>query len=512
MNRSDFLRRIISDKEDVAADLSPYTKTLSQQEVIHLLRRTTFATSWKTIKQFTGKTANEVVELLLNNAKNNASPKAPAWINETYKAPWRLPAGQQTAAFDAIYKKLYEQNYELKRWWIEAMTEDVVSIREKMTLFWHGHFTTKFGIDQIMPAQLMYRQNELLRKNHQGNFRNLVENIILDGAMLVFLNGQDSTKKSPNENFSRELLELYTTGIGHYTEKDVQEGARVFTGWKTNFYSDEWTNYGVYKTFFVPNEHDTAAKQYLGSTIAASANNSEAEVLKNEIKVLVNIILTNKKDAVSMFIAEKLYRFFVYSNPSQVNTDVINDLAKTLRDNNFEIRPVLARLFKSKFFFEQANIGVQIKTPSELIVGTTKHFNVDADWKEWVMVTLGQELLNPPNVAGWAGYRKWSDTRTFPFAVQQIGYFIWNQKDDVILKWIEQFDNITDAKALTQQILTLFLVKSPTDAQLNKHLKYLLSGSPDYEWANILKTPATAGLRIKYMLAQMIKSPEFFLC
>ncbi len=512
MNRSDFFSQFFANPQENAVDLSPYTQPLTQQELIHLLRRTTFATSWKTIKLFVGKTAHEIVETLLNNAKTNAQPQPPAWINNTYKAPWRLPAAQQTAAYDAIYKTLYEENYELKRWWMENMTNDLVSIREKMTLFWHGNFTTKFSIDQIMSAQLMYRQNIMFRRLHQGNFRELVESVIIDGAMLIFLNGQDSTKKSPNENFSRELLELFTLGIGNYTEKDVQEGARVFTGIRTNFFSDEYTDKGVYKTFLVPTEHDIAAKQYLGETIPATINNTDTEVFNKEIKVLVDIILRKKKEVVANFICEKLYRFFVYSNPAQTNTEVVKDLAQTFINNNFEIRPVLARLFKSKFFFEQANIGSQIKMPAELIVGTTKHFNVDADWKEWVMVTLGQELHNPPNVAGWAGYRKWMDTRTFPFAVQQMGYFVWNQKDEEIVKWLDQFDNKTDAKALVQQILTLFLVKTPTNAQINKYLNYLLSGSPDYEWANMLKVPATAGGRLKYMLVQLVKSPEYFLC
>lgn len=511
MKRSEFLNRFLTSNENNAADLSLYTKPLTQQEVIHLLRRTTFTLSWKTIKKYIGKTADVVVEEILNNASKNPLPTSPKWVNDTFKAPWKLPQSQQQAAYDAIYKKLYEENYELKRWWMEVMTAEEASIREKMTLFWHGHFTTKFAIDQIMPAQLMYRQNIMFRRLHQGNFRELVENIILDGAMLIFLNGQDSTKKSPNENFSRELLELYTTGIGHYTEKDVQEGAKVFTGWRTNIFSDEWLDKGVYKTFFIPTEHDTTAKTYLDEVIPATQTNTQTNVFSNEIKILVDIVLRKKGVEVSKFICDKLFRYFVYSNPSQVDNDVISQLAQTFRDSKFEIRPVLAKLLKSKFFFDQANVGVQIKTPSELVIGTTKHFNVEGSWKEWVMLTIGQELFNPPNVSGWAGYRKWMDTRTFPYAVQQFGYFIWNQKDDYMLSWISQFDSKEDPKALTKQILTMFLAKEPSDSQVNKYLKYLLGGSPDYEWPNMLKTPTTAGLKLRYMLVQLVKSPEYFL-
>ena len=511
MNRTEFLSSFMPADKQQTDFLAPFDKKLTQQQALHLLRRTTFATNWQTVKQFTGKSANEAVELLLANGVSNSLPFAPFWIDKAYKAWWKLPKAEQQAATDVVYKDVYELNYELKRWWMKEMTDDNVSIREKMTLFWHGHFTTKFAIDQVMPAQLMYRQNNLFRTLHQGNFRALLEGIIMDGAMLIFLNGQDSTKKSPNENFSRELLELYALGIGNYTEKDVQEGARILTGWRTNIFSDEYTFNGTYKTFFLPYEHDTNAKIYLDGMIEVSSNNTEEETLKNEVKGMVDIILKNRAEVLSMFICEKLYRYFVYSNPQKVNIDIVKEMAQTFRDSNFEIRPVLAKLLKSSFFFDDVNVGVQLKTPAELVVGITKHFDVKGDWKEWVMVTLGQELLNPPNVAGWVGYRKWSDTRTYPFAVQQVGGFIWSQKDEDVQSWIKQFDDFEDVRKVTFQMCTLFLVKPPTDVQLDKYVKNLLGGSPDYEWYNMVKIAGTVGGRVKYFMAQLIKSPDFHL-
>jgi uncharacterized protein (DUF1800 family) len=448
---------------------------------------------------------------LLDNAINQPAPSPPTWMNESFLSWWRLPQNEQQAVIDAAYKKVYEENSQLKAFWVNTMAADLVSIREKMTLFWHGHFATKFSIDQLMPAQLMYRQNEVFRKLHQGNLRELIEKICVDGAMLIFLNGQDSTKKSPNENFSRELLELYTTGIGHYTEKDVQEGARVFTGWRTNIFSNEYQNKGVYQTFFLPEEHDLKSKSFLGETIPDTLYNREEDVFKDEIKVLVNIILTKRKTETATFICEKLYKYFVYSNGSQTNKEVVNTMAKTLIANNFEIRPVLSQLLKSAFFFDKSNHGIQIKTPAELIVGITKHFDIKADWKDWVMNTLGQELLNPPNVAGWPGYRKWADTRTFPFAVQQISSFIWNQKDDDIMKWIKQFDDTSNPELLIKQICSLFLVRPISAKDLEKYKYNILAGSPDYEWIEILKSPSSAAGRIKSMLTQLVKSPDFHL-
>jgi uncharacterized protein (DUF1800 family) len=382
MNRTEFLSNFMPAETQQTNSLAPFDKKLTQQQALHLLRRTTFSTNWQTVKQFTGKTANEAVELLLTNALKNPKPVAPSWIDKSYKAWWKLPKADQQAATDVVYKDVYDLNYELKRWWMKEMTDDNVSIREKMTLFWHGHFTTKFAIDQVMPAQLMYRQNDLFRTLHQGNFRELLEKVTVDGAMLIFLNGQDSSRKSPNENFSRELLELYTIGIGNYTEKDVQEGARVFTGWRTNIFSDEYTNQGVYKTFLLSTEHDNSPKTYLDDTIPTSTYTGQDDIYKSDIQGLIDIILRKRGEVLSLFICEKLYRYFVYSNPQKVNMDIVKEMAQTFRDNNFEIRPVLAKLFKSAFFFEETNIGIQLKTPSELVVGITKHFDVKGDWKE----------------------------------------------------------------------------------------------------------------------------------
>ncbi|MCP9769484.1 DUF1800 domain-containing protein [Lacihabitans sp. LS3-19] len=492
--------------------LRPFSQTLSTADALHLLRRTTFATSWPTLKNFAGKTADDAVDFLLDNALKNPKPQSPSWINSGFPSWWKLPQADQQKAIDGVYKRVYEENYELKRWWAAEMGKDLTSIREKMTLFWHGHFTTKFAIDDPMHAGLMYRQNVLFRELHQGNFRELVEKIAIDGAMLFFLNGKDSTKTAPNENFSRELLELYTVGIGNYSEQDVKEGARVFTGWKVNVFSEEWKQFPIFQAFIAPNEHDFEAKSYLGETIHVPFTASYEAGVKQEIKDLVNIILSKKSVEVSEFICEKLFRYFVYSKPEAPDGELIKSLAKTFRDNNWEIRPVLSQLLKSEFFFSEAARGVQIKTPAETVVGFSKHFDVKEDWKEWVMVTMGQELLNPPNVAGWAGYRKWTDTRTFPFAVQQLSYFVWNQTNAQMITWIAQFDQKENADKLVEQILTLFLAKSPTTSQLEKYKKELLGGTPDYEWPNMIANIEQGGFRLKLMLLALLKTPDFHLC
>lgn len=492
--------------------LSSFARTLSAADAIHLLRRATHATSWAVIKSFVGKNSDSVVDILLANATSNPKPTAPIWVNSGFKTWWKLPAADQQKVVDGVYKRVYDENYELKRWWIEEMAKDTMSVREKMTLFWHGHFTTKFAIDDPMHAALMYRQNTLFRNLCLGNFRELLEKIAIDGAMLFFLNGKDSTKNAPNENFSRELLELYTTGIGHYTEDDVKEGAKVFTGWKVNIFTEEWKQYPIFQSFLNTDDHDFNSKNYLGQIIPGTSSNKTEAIALQEIKTLVGIILTKKAEVVSEFICEKFFRYFVYSKPEAEDSALIKTLAKTFRDNNWEIKPVVSQILKSDLFFSDTVRGVQIKTPAETIVGITKHFDVKGDWKEWVMVTMGQELLNPPNVAGWPGYRKWADTRTFPFAIQQIGYFIWNQTNPQMINWTSQFDEKENSDKLIEQILMLFFAKSPTTAQKDKYKKELLGGSPDYEWPNMLKNTEVGGFRLKLLMISLVKSPDFHLC
>ncbi len=488
--------------------LTPYKNKLNTADAAHIMRRLTMSANQDVLLKVKGKTADEAFDFFLNNALSKPLPTGPAWLSSNHINPFKVSADQRQAVEKAFYDKLYKQYYDLKYWWSDQMKADTDSLCEKMTLFWHGHFTTRFDTDHPMTAQMLFAQQNIFRKNAFGNFRTLLEKICMDGAMIIFLNGRDSKKDSPNENFSRELLELYSMGIGNYTETDVKEGARVFTGFNVNVYSDDFAPAALYETYLNTYEHDYAPKNYFGKTIS---NDSKGNVFDNEVKKVVDIILTQKADAVSKFISEKLYRFFVFANPLDVNKTVVADMAKIMVDNNWEIKPVLKALFTSDYFYSDLIRGSQLKNPAENIVGITRHFDVKDDWKDWVMKSMGMELLNPPNVAGWPGYRKWMDSRTLPFAVQQMGYFMWNQTNEHMQNWIKQFDKYDDSKLLVEQILTLFFVKTPTEASILKYQKILLSNSPDYEWPAILKNTETTGLRLKVMFIEMIKSPNFHL-
>jgi uncharacterized protein (DUF1800 family) len=491
--------------------LKPYAEKLTQQTASHLMKRLTFAQDPAKTKKLIGLSAAEAVSMLLDAGKKAPMPAAPSWLEEKYLSWWRLDPVEADKQISFVYKRMWDLNYELKYWWHNEMEKDDFSVREKMTLFWHGHFTTKFAIDQVLVAPLMYNQTSMFRSNHLGNFRTLVENICTDGAMLVFLNGENSTKTAPNENFSRELLELYTCGIGNYTEEDVKEGAKVFTGFKVNQYANEWTERVLYKTFLNGGDHDTSPRKYLGVDLKLSPSLYTQEVIDVEIKGLVNTILTQRGQQTAEYLCRKLYKYFVYSNDKKIDNTVIASMVETLIKSNWEVQPVLQELFSSDHFFNAKQVGVQIKTPAETVAGFTKHFNVGDSWKNWIMTYMGLELLNPPNVAGWPGYRQWLDAKTYPYAIQQLGYVIWNQKDEDIIKWLKRFDNHTDVNKLMPQIYSLFLAKAPSADMQKNYLGMILGGGYDYEWPTMLANAATAANKTKYMISQLIKSPDFHL-
>jgi uncharacterized protein (DUF1800 family) len=493
--------------------LSEKVGVLAQDDAIHLLRRTTFATDWPTISKFSKLTTNEAVDLILNNGKKAKAIVGPDSFNNTFKNPWQMPESERTPFVDALYKAIWDLNGELKGLWSDRMGAETESIAEKMTLFWHGHFTTQFTTGQIMHAPLMLKQNNFFRTNCLGNFRNLLENICLDSAMVIYLNTQESTKKAPNENFSREFLELFSIGIGNYTETDIQEGAKVFTGIKTKFFTNDWdSSIPINTTFLEQYNHEFGEKTYFGVKIPTHFEKTLDGIMENEIKKMVDILIDKKKGEMALFICEKLFRYFVYSNAQKADKQVITEMAKTFINANFEIKPVLEQLLKSEYFYGKKSKSAQLKTPTQLIVGITKHFKVDNNWRTWVMATCGQELLNPPNVSGWSGYRKWSDTHTFPYAVQQMTYFIWNQKDEYLTEWIKQFRDHEDSLKLVEDITTMFLVKKPSESNILKFQKILLNGTYDYEWINILKNASNAGGRLKNLFIQLVKSPDFHLC
>jgi uncharacterized protein (DUF1800 family) len=270
----------------------------------------------------------------------------------------------------------------LGHWWAECMLLSQQPLQEKMALFWHGHFAT--GGDKVRDYRKMQVQLDLLRAHGTGNFRTLVIGVAQDPAMLVFLDAGRNVKDAPNENFGREVMELFLMGVGNYTEDDVREGARAFTGWVDDDLSFR----------FDISKHDGRDKTFLSRTGPFDG-----------VDVL-DIIL--QQPVTAEFIATKIYRFFVQDDPSPT---LQTQLGSVLRNGGYELSPFLKTIFLSRDFYSPASMGVQIKGPVELIVSTYRRLGLTAlpgipDINA-ASGELGQVLLNPPTVAGWAQGRAW---------------------------------------------------------------------------------------------------------
>ena len=269
-----------------------------------------------------------------------------------------------------------------QQWWAKRMLTTNRPLEEKLALFWHGHFAT--SDDKLRDYRKSLKQLALFRTAGNGNFRDLLIGVAKDPAMLVYLDAGENIKGSPNENFSREILELFTMGVGNYTEKDIREAARAFTG---------WTNDSL--TFVMkPELHDEEEKTFLGQT----GNFDGIDI--------INIVL--EQDVTARFIAAKLYRYFVHAEPS---AQLVTRLGKQFKEENYDIASLLSTLFLSRDFYSPQAYGTQIKSPVHLVVSTYRKLGLTdipgiPDFNTATR-NLGQELLHPPNVAGWEGGRSW---------------------------------------------------------------------------------------------------------
>ncbi|MFS4470737.1 DUF1800 domain-containing protein [Chryseobacterium sp. T20] len=283
-----------------------------------------------------------------------------------------------------------EQNNELNLNFLNSIVNSKEQMREKMAFFWHGHFASRVQNPRFNKQLL-----NTIRKNALGNFKDLLFEVSQSPAMLNFLNNQQNKKDHPNENFAREVMELFTIGRGNYTEKDIREGARAFTGWSY----DKEGNFKERK-----NLHDEGSKTFLGKT----GNFDGSDVL--------NIILEQK--ATAQFITTKIYKFFVNEKPDQ---EIVNQLSANFYHSGYDIKKLMTEIFSSTWFYDQKNIGNRIKSPVELMAGIMRILPMHIQNPENLIVyqkLLGQMLLYPPNVAGWPNGKSWIDSSTLMLRLQ----------------------------------------------------------------------------------------------
>ncbi len=366
-------------------------------EARHLLSRTSFGATPAEIQALEGQDYAAAVDRLLASVRREAVTPPPGWLHE---GPAELQHKVQAARAEANEKKvgvdgkklqperpLQEQGRELRNWWVEEMLATDQPLTERMVLFWHNHFTSSLMKVRFPPA--LFRQNALFRREALGNFGTLLKEVARDPAMLIYLDGMRSVARQPNENFARELLELFTLGEGHYSEADIKAAARAFTGWTV----DRQT--GAFKTR--DGEHDGGEKTFLGQSGHFDGDQ------------IVAILLKQPRTAET--IVEKLWREFVSLKPDPAE---IKRLAAQFR-TNYELKPLMRSLLMSAEFRDASNRGGLIKSPVDLIVGTVHVLGLPVPEKTQLvrmMIGLGQMPFDPPNVKGWAGGETWITTYT----------------------------------------------------------------------------------------------------
>ncbi len=409
----------------------------NSKSAAHLLRRTMFGPTRAEIQQASSQSLDATLTALF----------APQPVPDPPVGPAPLLAGQTwvNSAFDATNDGTYSAY--LKAWWIGLMINQGMSIREKMTLFWHNHFPTE--LDTVADSRYLYRQLDLFRRNALGNFKQLTKLVSLDPAMLRYLNGDTNIVGHPNENYGRELQELFTIGKGpeiaqgnytNYTEDDVQAAAKVLTGY-TDIGYRVTTDASISSTF-TPSRHDSTNKQFssaYGNKIIAGRTGADgAKELDDMLEMIFAQTDADGVSRVAKYVCRKLYRWFVYYDiDATTEQNVIVPLARIMMTSNFEVQPVLDALFRSANFYDDNNIGCMIKNPVDFIAGTIRQLGVavpamtDSSYYRGFndlrtrAANLQLNLLDPPNVAGWQAYYQvpdfyevWISTTTLPLRGQ----------------------------------------------------------------------------------------------
>lgn len=353
----------------------------------HLLARTGFGPTLEEVRGYAVLTREQAVERLLAQAGAPASTAPPAWVDEPVEALRfrRMSDDEKRAAL----AQLRQRSVELRAWWLEEMFTTRSPLTERMTLFWHNHFVSSQR--KVKSPQLMYRQNLLLRRYALGDFGALLHAVARDPAMLIYLDSASNRKGQPNENFAREVMELFTLGEGHYGERDVKEAARAFTGWSVDLRDGaRFTERARW--------HDDGVKTVLGR----SGNFDGGQVL--------DILLAQPETA--EFIAAKLWREFVSPEPDAAE---VRRIAQAFRGSNYSIRAALRALLTGDAFYAPAHRGALIKSPVDLVVGTLRQFDVatgEALPFALLVRQFGQDLFAPPNVKGWPGGEAWINATT----------------------------------------------------------------------------------------------------
>lgn len=357
----------------------------------HLLRRAGFGGTPAEVDRLAALSPSEAVSFLIDYDEIPYAIAPPAVPGELYEPEDRrslrnLSEQERRQKRDERRKMERRAFEETRLWWIDRLAHSPRPFEEKMTLFWHGHFTS--GMREVRDAIKMKEQNEFLRRHALDHFGELLLGVSRDPAMLVYLDGARNNKRQPNENYARELLELFSLGEGAYTESDIKAAARAFTGW----------GYDERGFVFRKALHDYDQKRFLGRSGRLNGDD------------VIEIIL--QQPACARYLAERLLKFFVTPAPDRA---LVESLAAVIRRERYELKPVMRTLLESRAFYHADHRGALVKSPVEVLIGTSRQFGKsihDLRAAERAMAGMGQELLQPPNVRGWPGGATWINTAT----------------------------------------------------------------------------------------------------
>ncbi len=368
----------------LAAPAAAVEEAMGVDDARHLLARTGFGPKLTEVRTISVLDRGQAVDQLLASLPRRAQSEPPAWTADTEVLVQRRPTREELVALNAAQ---LVQVSELRGWWLNEMVSTPAPLVERMTLFWHNHFTS--GRQKVRFPQLMYRQNALLREHALGNFATLLHAASKDPAMIIYLDAASNRRGQPNENFAREVMELFTLGEGHYSETDIREAARAFTGWSLDGQREFMMRRGL---------HDGGEKTVLGRSGRFEGDD------------VLDILLAQPRTA--EFIVEKLWREFVSPEPEPAQ---VARIAGVFRDSGYEVRTALRELLLSPAFWAPANRASLIKSPAEYVAGMLRQFAVPvANGMPFAaaMVGMGQTLFEPPNVKGWPGGESWINAAT----------------------------------------------------------------------------------------------------
>ncbi len=451
-------------------------------QIFHLYSRLGFGISYAEAKQLQQKTLTEIVNNLI------VSSSIPTYLNDIKKEdiPNRKDAMEEGMNKKEFQQLINEKLQELNIAWVKKIISTKSNLVEKQTLFWHNHFACR-----IRDPFAMQELNNIHRKFAFGSFRDLLVEVSKSPAMILYLNNQQNKKQHPNENFAREVMELFTLGRGNYTENDIKEAARAFTGWTVNKDTRDFE--------FKEKQHDADEK-----TIFNQKGNFGGEDL-------INMLISNKQTA--YFITKKIYKYYVNET---INEERVKQLADFYYQNQYNTGALIKKIVTSAWFFDGENMGCNIKSPIDYLVGLSRQFSITySNYKLIFQLqrALGMQLFFPPNVAGWPGGKLFIDSSTLLLRMKLPSALLNNSELEVAEKIDDPDDqakeHIFANKKLETEVNWTPILEETKGLEFDKLLKIYLLKQPLQKVINKIKSDTALGQ--KEMILKIVSLPEYSL-